>query len=67
MAQEAQPTPVSIRYGHTTDTVVVLFSQPLQQLGLKPHEVDAMIVQLQAMKGQLAMAQAVGQNRGKPA
>jgi len=54
MAQQAQSVKLHIQYGHTDEGVVMVFSTPCQQMGMKPAEVDAMIASLQDMKAKLA-------------
>ena len=54
MAQQAQSVKLHIQYGHTDEAVVMVFSTPCQQMGMKPAEVDAMIASLQDMKAKLA-------------
>ena len=59
MAQQAQSVKLHITYGHTTyghtdDAVVMVFSTPAQQVGMKPAEVDAMVKSLEDMKVALA-------------
>lgn len=65
MAQQGKNVPLQIQYGHTDDRVIMVFSQHVQQVGLSPAELDAMVRELQDMKAKLADHQA-GKNQRPP-
>ena len=66
MGMKVQDQPLNISYAFGPEAVVVTFSQLVKQLGLRPHELDAMVVALQDAKQKREAWLAAGQPRLQP-